>query len=463
MVSTPSAVRRPLLGRTPVALALVIGLAIGLPAPASAQLPELPHLRSNWGSGFFSTGGVRLRDPAGERGIKAGDFVIWPSLMLEGRYDSNLFQEDDSETPQAIGVFRVIPGLALTNPTANKVAFTLGLEGDVRVYMTTDEDIEELNNVGGRADLALDILPKGPVTISIVDQFSRSLQTRTIETSDTFNRNQNRAGARVAIHPGGGALNIVLGYIFDFTFFDDFEDGNYMAHEMMLLTTWRFYPKTAALLEATGTFRNWDSDPQFSGLYVDNKAFRVQAGLTGYITKKLSTVFKVGYGNSFHDEGESFNNVIGLAELSYKFTPGILLSVGFLREFSPSFYANYFVENRTYLKSQFRFWNRLSIELQFGYHLVDYSEFDPAAADQSGAAGLFVSHKERRDQHISTGIKLGVDITRWIGVSLGYDVRAVFTNFRTEQRGVTDSGNFSHVDPGSYVRHQVFGSINVRY
>ncbi len=448
-------------------IAAVLWLA---PVSADAQAPPVKYLENNQGtSGFLDSGGVRLRT-AKTRGIKAGNFLIWPSLILEGRYDTNLFLDGDTEGegPKDAPVLRVMPGFAVSNPNPRKYALTLAADADLRVYLSGDTQLTDLTNVGARGDFKLEVLPRGPVSVTVQNIFRRVLYPASISLDRTYNNNNNRAGAKLNIHPGGGALDIGLGYLYVANFFDDYSDGNWMSHDVMFRTTWRFYPKTIAFLEATASIRDWDHEAEFDGFYVDNMNLRTYLGLSGFITKKLATIVKAGYGNSFHDAGPSFEHVVAQGELSYKFSSSVLMAAGFLRDYRPAYYSNWFVENRTYFRTQLRFARRVSVDLAAAYSLVDYAEFDPEASDpelnQEDVNRLFVSHKERRDQHIRGHVNVSFDITRWIGMSLGYEVRANLTNFVLTKTIINSNGaSFGVEDPGDYVRHQVYGSVNVRY
>ena len=431
------------------------------PAMASDSTPPapIPYIQTNDGTqGFLDRGGVRLRTER-ERGIRLGDIVLWPTLFIESRWDSNVFQQDplDAVELKSAALFRFLPGLAISNVRPNKIAFTFGLLGDARIYVSDEVALKGQNNIGGNADLKLDILPNSPVTITLLDTFRRSLQAQNVSSDKTFNVNANRAGVRFGIHPGGKALDISLGYAYLLHIFDDATALNWQSHNIVLKNTWRFYPKTFALLEATLDMKDWDSEAFGQGQFVDNKSLRVWAGLSGFWTKKLTALIKVGYGNSLHESGPSFEHVIGHAEVGYKITNGILLAGGFLRDYSQtSFLGNYFVENRTYLRTQFDLVRRVKIDGMVAYSLVDYAEYDPAAL---GASQVFVSHKERRDQVILGNLRVDVDITRWIGMTVGYEVTAVLSNYFTENLSLADRPR----DYGAFVRHQVYGSVNVRY
>ena len=447
---------------TRVLWALAATTLVGL-QPAFADepptQPPVPYVQTNDGTqGFLDQGGVRLRTER-DRGIRLGNIVLWPTLFIESRWDSNVFQQDAQDViePTNAALFRFLPGIAISNLKPNKLAFTFGLLGDARVYVSDDEAVKGQNNIGGNADLRLDILPNGPVTITLLDTFRRSLQSQNVSTDQTFNVNANRAGLRVGIHPGGRALDLTLGYAYLLHIFDDTTNLNWQSHNFLFRGTWRFYPKTFALLEATLAMKDWDSEAYGDGQFVDHKALRLWTGLSGFWTKRLTTLIKIGYGNSLHDAGPSFENVIAHVELGYKITDGILLAGGFLRDYSQtSFLGNFFVENRTYLRTQFDFLQRVRVDGMVAYSLVDYAEYDPAAL---GVSQVFVSHKERRDQVIRGNIRVDVDITRWIGVGVGYEVTAVLSNYFTENLSLANRPR----DYGAFTRHQVYGTVNVRY
>ncbi len=463
-------------GRSMVWIALTLMLWV---PNGSAQQSPIPYIGQNTGLGGFSYGpGIRLRSEE-NRGIKAGDFIFWPSLIIEGRWDSNVFQQTDcdsidaqpgkecDEKPTDAPVMRIVPGFAFSNANPNKVAFQFGVESGARLYFSDVAQVKDQRNFDLKSDLKIDILPKGPVTVSIMDSFRRTLDTRNFSTKSNYNSNYNRAGAQVAIHPGGGALNVRLGYGYVFNFFDEFDKGEYQEHEFEFLTTWRFYPKTAAFLSATGSMKDWDSSDSSTVVLNDNKPLRVTAGLNGYFTKKIAALLSVGYGAAFYEKGPDFEHVIGQAEMTYKITPTILTAVGYRRNFSDSYYANYYGDDSVYLRANMRFARRVGLTLLGSFHFLRYAELDPVLnEDLDTKYKASVSQIERLDQALNLHAQVSVDITRWIGVSLGYELRAVFTDFVATYQALDGSGNPTgqfNSEYGQYIKHQVYGSINIRY
>ncbi len=441
--------------RRRVATMATIAALLFVAAPALGQQPPVGYVQSNQGLQPQNDGaGVRLR-PQRERGIKLGNFRLWPSLLIEARWDSNVFQQAPEETPTNAPIMRIVPGLALSNPEPDKFGLTFGVETDVRLFLSGDETLKSMQNFGAKADLKLDIMPKAPVSFTIYDAFRRSLVNPNFSTSNSYNQNFNNVGATLNIHPGAGALNIGLTYGFVFNKFDDFTEGNYLYHDAKLSATWRFYPKTVAFFEADAQFRQWDEASRSGLPNVNSKPLRIVLGLNGYFTKKIAALAKIGYGNSFHEDGPSYNNVLAQAEIVYKPIPTILLATGYARDFSESFYGNFYSEDRAYLRTQFDIVQRVVIDAGAAFHYLSYPEFDPGKL----RPGTQVSSTTRRDKAVSGNISVSVDIVRWIGLTVGYEVRSVFTDFFVRD---VSSGK-ANADLGKYTKHQVYGSVNVRY
>ena len=159
-------------------------LVVVAAAPASAQNFEQglrdPRLISPAGLGPVYSGltgaGVGLLSKKPAYGVLAGDFILQPRFFLEGSYNSNFFRIDD-RNGDAEGVFttHIRPGVALFNPQYDKVAFSLGLDVDVFLPVSGNDDVTSQTNVGGTANVAVALFPKSALTLTLHEEFNRTI------------------------------------------------------------------------------------------------------------------------------------------------------------------------------------------------------------------------------------------------------------------------------------------------
>lgn len=426
-----------------VSLAFVAAVATLAPRAAEAQWSERPTL---------------LSLPSGQDrwGITAGSFRIWPRLTTEGRYDSNLFRADVSETSYTdAAVLRILPGVTIVNPNPRAVRFYLDVAGDVRLYFGDSDAVEEQRDVGVTATMEVDLFPRGPVTLRVFDRFRRALQTRNWATAGNFNRNFNLAGLQGLFKPGGGALEFGVEYAFGLDIFDEYSQGNLYYHDIGFHTLWKFYPMTAVFVDVDFKIVQYDAAFASTTLgmpNVDSKPLRAVAGLSGYITKRLAVLIQAGWGVGFYDTGESFSGPIGLARVSYRVTRTTLLQIGYARDYEDSIHGNYYAEHRIFFSGQQSLWERLDIKASASFHILDYAAFEPPAT-----ADFEVSQGERAEQALKLGLSLHVDATRWLAFDAGYTYEALFSDYNIRQRGGPV------VDVPTYYRHQVYASVTGRY
>lgn len=429
-----------------VTLALV-GVVL-LPAVARAQWSERPTL---------------LTLPSGDErwGISAGSFRLWPRLLTEARYDSNLFREDVSEGPTATTLLRIGPGLTIVNPKPRVFRLYLDINGDIRVYFGDDPTVAEQTDAGGTATFELDLFPREPVTVRIFDKFSRALQTRNWATEGNFTRNFNLAGVQGLFKPGGGALELGLEYAFAIDFFDEFSRGDQRYHDLGLHTSWRFYPLTTAFLDVDFKIITYDEAVLSDALAMantDSMPLRAVLGLNGYITKRLAVLAQAGWAHGFYEEGPSFSGPIGLARVSYRVTSGTLLQLGYARDYEDSLHGNYYGEHKIFFSGQQQLWSRLDLKAGVSYHFLDYARFE---TPETGPGSEYeVSEAERSEQALRVSASLRVDIARWLALDAGYTYEALFTDFYVSSR---IPGASQVVQPFTYYRHQVFAGVTGRY
>ena len=69
-----------------------------------------------------------------------------------------------------------------------------------------------------------------------------------------------------------------------------------------------------------------------------------------------------------------------------------------------------------------------------------------------------MSQANRKDYILDGGLRAQIEFTRLIGLTVGYTVRGVVTNFRIES---TQTNKV--LDVGAYVAHEIFAGVAIRY
>lgn len=443
-------------------------LVVVAAAPASAQNFEQglrdPRLISPAGLGPVYSGltgaGVGLLSKKPAYGVLAGDFILQPRFFLEGSYNSNFFRIDDRNgDPEGVFTTHIRPGVALFNPQYDKVAFSLGLDVDVFLPVSGNDDVTSQTNVGGTANVAVALFPKSALTLTLHEEFNRTIWMRP-QIQANANRNWNRAGVDLSFHPGGRALDFTLGYVYELKRFDDLDTLDTDSHVVRFLASWRFYPLTYAFLESTVQFGKYTRDATAAeqsavGNYVPGSPVKAYLGLSGYITERLALLVRAGYGNSLLDrEPADFSSFIGQLQLSYRFSQQTILHVGAARDFDLAPLGGYMQYFRAYASLTQRIGEIVEITADFAYDIRDFGEWQPVANAGQDAAPV-ASDPARSENWIRAGVLLDFDISRLLGVSAGYRYDSVLSDYTLTSNGQT---TFTGYDD-----HRVFASINFRY
>jgi len=450
-----------------VATALAAVVTLATPTAHAQQFEQGlgdPRVISPAGLGPRYSGlvgaGVGLLSKKPRFGVMAGEFVIQPRFFLEGEYRSNFFRQD-SRNGEAQGVFalHVRPGVALFNPEFDNVALSVGLDLDVFLPLTGGEEATDQTNVGGRAYLSAAFFPKKAFTLTLHEKFERTLWMRPQVTTNG-NQNRNIIGIDASFHPGGRALDFTLGYAFDLLRYDDIERIDSDEHHLRFLASWRFYPMTYAFLESTMTISRYlnpvAESAQNPGNFVPGTPLKVYAGLSGYVTERLSVLARAGYGNSLLERDEGFSSFIGQLQVSWRFSPNTIAHVGVARDFELAVLGGYYDYIRPYVEFTQRIGDLVDLNLDFAYDLRHFGPWTPAPVVTGGETiQPTTSDAERSEGAIRAGLMLDFDITRLFGATLGYRYDSVISDYAITSSGVT---NFV-----AYDDHRLFATLNLRY
>jgi hypothetical protein len=429
------------------AVALLLGAGT-----ASAQTATL--VKYNEGPGF------KLTD----------NLVLHPGAGVMSSYDTNVFYNATSEHPVGAPFIAALFHFDLATLPPQRlegqpgggadqvVDFRLKFAGAYRNYISDNPNITSQNNVDLDGSLYATFNPRGRYTFRVSDDYVRGVTPRNMEGTGSFIRDYNRAGALFGAAPGGGMLSFSLGYSFTY---DHYENGwsfaslnpDLVAHEFALNATWRFLPKTVASLIASQGLYN--RDLVLSGQRHPNSyPLRVEFGLAGQLTYKLSALLRVGYGNGFYSSVPgrtvgNFNNVVGTAQLKWQLDTAAALTIGYNRNFYDSVFGDSFTDEHFFARYDHMLFGRLVLNVAGGFRYRQYNGLDTAVwGISSRSDNLFDVHA-------------GVDfrIRDWLFAGVAYDLMADQTSARPN----FVSGGAPIPDDPSYTKQLISARVEVAY
>ncbi len=298
-----------------------------------------------------------------------------PRLYLDFGFDQNPLRRSSLSRTSAqfseilnAAYFNIRPGLELI---VNNESVGFNAAGFVNYNYYINNQLSGLNQLSGKADLSLELFKNGPVKLLISNLFSRSAgDTYTAEEvfnyllfqADTgtqrggaFLSFNNASKVQLTIQPGGKAFTTDIGYQIRFGLYPD-PNMDFLNQLIYLNVKWKFLPKTALLFESNVDIVNYL--PQLNlgrgstlnrGMY----PFKAYIGLLGQFTDNLTLTVKVGGGYTFVNEADTggidptvpkdnYGMVLGSISLTYYFTPTTYLRAGFIHDFYPSMFTNFY-------------------------------------------------------------------------------------------------------------------------
>ncbi len=363
-------------------------------------------------------------------GVRTGDLELHPGIAAEAGYDSNWFYRTDNSgynngAPNLPVVpaleFRVTPSLYLSTigpqrrqddvvAQAPGVAFRAGVNATYREFVglsntsappgntgNNPNDISSQRNIGGAADMRLDILPEKPVGAGLFASYARVIQPNTgsADPNLSFNRDDVNLGGELVLQPGSGTLDWRFGYQFHDSIFETSNGGAFDSITNTAYTRgrWRFRPRTALIYDAALGFTSYTNSGEAlsaEGL-INSAPVRARIGLNGLVSDRFALLAIVGWGATFLDNPAGFSSqpqydsVIGQAELKWFLSagPGVAapsdlglalssVALGYTRDFQTSYLGNYYGIDRGYLKFSYFFAGRALVTLEGGVGEVEY-------------------------------------------------------------------------------------------
>ncbi len=255
-------------------------------------------------------------------GIRVGDVELHPGIGAEVGVDSNWFVRSHVAGANIVngppaapireaGIIRITPSFSfgtLSDQRTNgeKPSFTYrgSIAGSYREFIGTE--VNDQRNMNVHATFRGDILPGRPVGLGFFAGYQRFVQPSALPGVDlSFNRSDINAGAEVIAIPGGGTLDMHLGYQFYGALYESTQGSAFtnFTHEISLKNRWRFRPKTALFTETGLSFVTYPNAGRSILTLNDAIPLRTRVGINGLVTSRISVLAALGYSATFLANG----------------------------------------------------------------------------------------------------------------------------------------------------------------
>lgn len=416
-------------------LALILCLAVNMPRETNAQAP------------------LGLATAVEADGFRLGEQTIAHVYgNIDTRFDSNPMLR--ATQPFGDLIFRFRAGGSIARPS-DKLELKLSLSFDYSQYCgVVHPGTRLLSAPQGQLDFGLIANRDGKFAFFFNDTLQRIDSAANISVTERMRWTRNFAQIGGDIRPSGSrALEFRASYGLDFTFYDPNQSSvqdslgmSFMTHVPQLIATWRFFPKTALVGDVQGAFTMYpfpsaSANQNLNGL-------RIQAGLVGQITPKLSVVAKAGYGGTFipvvasptatpaavaaANAGVNYSSAIVNASITFKPSDVLTLTGGYTRDFSPAALFGWMSIDRAFAEFRYLIGARFIADLKAQYMFQNF-----------GRSNL--PNVGPRQDHVITGeARFGVQGKAWFGASVYYIPELRLTSFVSPNN-----------TPAAYMRHVV--------
>ena len=417
-------------------------------------------------------------------GIKVGSALVFhPGISIGVGYDSNVFYATGAPLDPTVGAayISVNPYIALSTLSLQRggnaphnVDFRFHLGLPLRFLASGDTDISKHYSIGIDGGFLLSLFPFGHWTFEVFDDFIRTSQPPYFFVKAAFsgslgeniNADQNQFGLRLRWRPGGQRFETMLQYVLALYWFESaaIQSKSLLTNSFQLRFKWNFFPKTALYLsydQAINTYLNatlYNSPPSSYPL-------RAVVGLQGLITPKLILNVNIGYGNSLtqtnaaypgtvdamgNHKGNSYSNVVGLAELTWKPLPLTGLTIGYRHDFAQALIGTYYDLDTAYLNISQGIW-KLVATARLAWERRGYAgNLDVDGLKFQDASGKVVG---RTDHLIALHLQLDFPIKDWLILSIGDDLAKNLSDCQLIGVGPTCN----------YLRNDVWLRLNIAY
>jgi hypothetical protein len=275
----------------------------------------------------------------------------------------------------------VRPGLAVNVP-GEHIEFNLGGKVAVDYYFGTGTQIDR-GFVGG--DVGLDFRAgsqKSVIGLEVSDHMTRTpsffANVGTVGAAERrFRQWYNVGNANLVLRPGGGALEVRLGYSNRLSLYDDLPQSQ--RHGVAFETLWKFFPKTALVFNADLSF--FSAENQAGALdTLRSSPYNITLGLRGQLTQRLTAELAAGLGDSLTWNTDFFSDlattnqrtVIARVMLAYAIFDSSEIAAGYDRTIVPIIQLNSYSVDSPYLRLKVGIGPRLNFQALGRYEFRNY-------------------------------------------------------------------------------------------
>jgi len=258
-------------------------------------------------------------------GIRAGAFLIYPSLSVSEVYDDNVFAVDNNKDDDLITVIE--PQVrAESNFSRHSLGLTVGSE----VAFHINEEDEDYQDYFVSGDGRLDITRQNFVDAELL--FAKDHRDRD-DPEDEGDRDEvtdvYRYGGELSFTQLFNRLNFRLtGRALRNAYTEPEEaDEDNVVYDALLRTGFFVSPRINTFIEGRYNVERRDRDEDFAGIERDSQGWGVSGGAAVDLTDLLVGEFSVGYRRQYFDEGD-FDEEDGIGYgIDLTWTPTLLTTV----------------------------------------------------------------------------------------------------------------------------------------
>nr|ADI22132.1 hypothetical protein [uncultured myxobacterium HF0200_19H16] len=394
----------------------------------------------------------------GDNGLLIGSGRLHPYIQTEAHYVLNPHRIPPGKTSTQGPLFVLKPGTDFIQPSNT---FQLKFNGYAELRYYAIDLMSDLPLLAGSAKLDLSLNKESTLPIIFSAGFRRTDNPASQAVSYSLTNDLAQLSMDGTWKPDGGALSVRLRLPLDYLTFgaggaesnrlqaykSAFGSLDHLNISPILRIAWKFFPKTAVVFDAFGTYTHYTESTSKS---TDMDFGGVSLGVMGAITPKISTIIKAGWAqpilaSQFSTDAQTF---VGQLDVGYIASQMMEFTVGMGREAKASPLYNYHKD----------YYGKAGILLKLGTQLVVDVDFEFRFIEFGSPSDQASNFKPRSDVVAKPLAVVSYIVKDWLTLSL---------HNRFEYR---DTGEYSAIgNPdlppvnGSYVFYDAFFRIDARY